>query len=167
MTRKLEELFDMPNADTEETNDSKEDTTESFDIVELNTAMKAVDKVDAALPLIRDIESSDIELDEIADLAKDTFTDLMDLGMNVEARHAGEIFNNASKMLDTALSAKTSKINKKLKMIDLQVKKATLDARIAKDKRDNSDQGDSIEDGTGVIMDRNALLDHILGKTEK
>ena len=35
-------------------------------------------------------------MDDIADLAKDTFKDLMDPGMNVEARFSGEIFNNAS-----------------------------------------------------------------------
>ena len=52
-------------------------------------------------------------MDDIAQLAQDTFKDLMDLGMNVEARFSGEIFNNASLMLDTALSAKNAKTQTK------------------------------------------------------
>ena len=125
---------------------------------DLTTALEAVDNIDAALPMIRDLETSDTELDEIASTAKDTFQDLMDLGMNVEARFAGEIFNNASKMLDTALSAKNNKINKKLKMIDLQLKKAQLDL-----KKRQSGEEDPVETD-GVVMDRNALLNEILGK---
>ena len=125
---------------------------------DLTTALEAVDKIDASLPMIRDLETSDTELDEIASTAKDTFQDLMDLGMNVEARFAGEIFNNASKMLDTALSAKNNKINKKLKMIDLQLKKAQLDL-----KKRQSGEEDPVETD-GVVMDRNALLNEILGK---
>ena len=82
----------------------------------------------------------------------------MDLGMNVEARFAGEIFNNASKMLDTALSAKNNKINKKLKMIDLQLKKAQLDL-----KKKQVGEHD-VEETEGVVMDRNQLLMEILGK---
>jgi hypothetical protein len=160
MTKKLEELFDVadvdPDVDTEEAVDAVQAITASAP--DLTTALEAVDKIDAALPMIRDLETSDTELDEIASTAKDTFQDLMDLGMNVEARFAGEIFNNASKMLDTALSAKNNKINKKLKMIDLQLKKAQLDL-----KKRQSGEEDPVETD-GVVMDRNALLNEILGK---
>ena len=160
MTKKLEELFDVadvdPDVDTEEAVDAVQAITASAP--DLTTALEAVDKIDAALPMIQDLETSDTELDEIASTAKDTFQDLMDLGMNVEARFAGEIFNNASKMLDTALSAKNNKINKKLKMIDLQLKKAQLDL-----KKRQSGEEDPVETD-GVVMDRNALLNEILGK---
>ena len=160
MTKKLEELFDVadvdPDVDTEEAVEAVQAITASAS--DLTTALEAVDKIDAALPMIRDLETSDTELDEIASTAKDTFQDLMDLGMNVEARFAGEIFNNASKMLDTALSAKNNKINKKLKMIDLQLKKAQLDL-----KKRQSGEEDPVETD-GVVMDRNALLNEILGK---
>ena len=160
MTKKLEELFDVadvdPDVDTEEAVEAVQAITASAP--DLTTALEAVDKIDAALPMIRDLETSDTELDEIASTAKDTFQDLMDLGMNVEASFAGEIFNNASKMLDTALSAKNNKINKKLKMIDLQLKKAQLDL-----KKRQSGEEDPVETD-GVVMDRNALLNEILGK---
>jgi hypothetical protein len=85
----------------------------------------------------------------------------MDLGMNVDSRFSGEIFSNASRMLDTALSAKSAKINKKLRMVDLQLKKATLDARLAKEA---SARGEDVEDGQGQSVDRNQLLMEILGR---
>ena len=165
MTKKLESLFDLADSDTEYQLDfSCEGVTTEIDNVRdlpvfKESAMGEVDKIDAALPTIRDLETSDAELDDIAATARKTFDDLMDLGMNVEARFSGEIFNNASRMLDTALTAKTNKINKKLKMVELQLKKATLDA---KNKQD--DPASVAADGEGVIMDRNALLNEILGK---
>jgi len=165
MTRKLEELFNVEVSEemplSKEENIKNIDTVTADDIPELQTAMANVDKIDAALPSVRELDTSDKEMDEIADLAKDTFKDLMDLGMNVEARFSGEIFNNASRMLDTALSAKQHKVNKKLRMVDLQIKKATLDAKLAKQARDN---GDDLEDGQGHAIDRTQLLQEILGR---
>jgi len=165
MTKKLEELFnvevneDMPLTKEENTKIVEDVTAE--DIPELQTAMANVDKIDAALPSVRELGTSDAEMDDIASLAKDTFKDLMDLGMNVEARFSGEIFNNASRMLDTALSAKQHKVNKKLRIVDLQIKKATLDAKLAKQAHD---RGDDMEDGQGHAIDRTQLLQEILGR---
>jgi len=164
MTKKLEELFDMEPADS--TDISEEDNAKvvektADDIPQLQTAMTNIEKIDAALPSVRDLESSDHEMDEIAQLAQDTFKDLMDLGMNVEARFSGEIFNNASRMLDTALNAKAHKVNKKLKMVDLQLKKANLDARL---QQHAAARGEDTEDGEGQLVDRTALLQEILGR---
>lgn len=167
MTKKLEELFDMDPANqpnlTEEENSEVVETT-ADDIPQLQTAMTNIEKIDAALPSVRDLESSDQEMDEIAQIAQDTFKDLMDLGMNVEARFSGEIFNNASRMLDTALSAKAHKVNKKLKMVDLQLKKANLDARL---QQHAVARGEDTEDGEGQVLDRNEMLMEILGRNTK
>ena len=157
MTKKLEDLFDLPDAE-----DIKQEDSETTEVVvkKLEAALKDVDKVDAALPTVRDLETSDEELDEIAETAKNTFNDLMDLGMNVEARYSGDVFNNASRMLETALTAKTNKINKKLKMVELQIKKAQLDL-----KQREGGYEESI-DGDGIVIDRNALMREILGRKE-
>ena len=64
-------------------------------------------------------------------------------------------------MLDTALSAKQHKVNKKLRIVDLQIKKATLDAKLAKQAHD---RGDDMEDGQGHAIDRTQLLQEILGR---
>jgi len=67
-------------------------------------------------------------------------------------------------MLNHAITAKTAKLNKKLKMIDLQLKKATLDQRQAKvdEKIDNIPLGD-----VGQTLDRNELLRLLSGKTSQ
>jgi hypothetical protein len=165
MTKKLEQLFDLPDSNepdlTQEENSAVVETVTAKDLPEIQTALSTVDKIDAALPSVRELDTSDKEMDDIAVLAQDTFKDLMDLGMNVEARFSGEIFSNAARMLDTALSAKSAKINKKLRMVDLQLKKATLDARLAKEAKAN---GEDTEDGEGQAVDRNQLLMEILGR---
>ena len=149
MTRKLEELFDLPrNEDGEE---EIAVDTQGQDIPNLTTALDSLDKIESALPAVKGLEASDGEMDELAKKASESFDDLMDLGMNVDSRYASEIFAVASSMLGHAITAKTAKLNKKLKMIDLQLKKAKLD-------QDLNDGNGPVKTGTGVVIDRNELL---------
>ena len=46
-------------------------------------------------------------------------------------------------------------------MVDLQIKKATLDAKLAKQAYD---RGEDTEDGQGHAIDRTQLLQEILGR---
>lgn len=170
MTQKLQELFNLAPAD-ELINDTQTDTAESASntIEENKEIIAAVDdaisKIDAALPFVSDLDTSDNELDELSDLAKEKFKDLIDLGMNVEARFSGHILATAGTLLGHAITAKQAKIDKKLKMVDLQLKKANLDRMIRKDES-NTD-GEKLlgaEDANGVMLDRNELLKQILGK---
>lgn len=117
--------------------------------------LDVVEKVEQALPQVKGLEASDLEIDEIAGLAKESFNNLMDLGMQVDARFSAEIFSVASTMLGHALTAKTVKINKKLKMIDLQLKKADLDRKLAQTPKDKTEETPL---GSGTILDRNELL---------
>jgi hypothetical protein len=165
MTQKLEELFNLPPSDTtaEEAKTTIEENREIIEAVDT-----AIDKIDAALPYVNDLDTSDKELDDLSDLAKEKFQDLIDLGMNVEARFSGHILATAGTLLGHAITAKQAKLDKKLRMVDLQLKKARLDAQIAKDN--NKSDGDKIidaEDGRAVILDRNELLKQILGKSDK
>lgn len=164
MTRKLEELFNLP-ATTESA--SPEEIQQVFEEnKEVITAVdQAIDKIDAALPGVKDLASSDSELDELADLAKNSAKDLLDLGMQVEARFSGTIFQTAGTLLGHAITAKQAKLDKKLRMVQLQLQKAKFDHQVNKDAK--SGATDSIEnatDGQGVVLDRNALLAEILGK---
>jgi len=68
-------------------------------------------------------ELADKELNEVAQKAMDAYDDLMDLGMNVESRYSGRVFEVAGNMLKTNLDAKVAKLDKKLKMVELQLKK--------------------------------------------
>ena len=166
MTQKLEELFNLPPADSTTPEEAKSNIEENRAIIQ--EVDLAIDKIDAALPYVNDLDISDKELDDLSDLAKEKFQDLIDLGMNVEARFSGHILATAGTLLGHAITAKQAKLDKKLRMVDLQLKKARLDAQIAKDS--NKSDGDKIvdaEDGRAVILDRNELLKQILGKSDK
>ena len=166
MTQKLEELFNLPSADetTVETAETTiEENREMIEAVDL-----AIDKIDAALPYVNDLDTSDQELDELSKLAQDKFQDLIDLGMNVEARFSGHILATAGTLLGHAITAKQAKLDKKLKMVDLQLKKARLDMQIK--QAEEKDEGGKLldaEDGKGVVLDRNELLKQILGNNPK
>lgn len=153
MTRKLEELFDLP---SESVNDSQTAPPSKEELIEIDNA---IDKIEAALPLVRGLEASDHEMDDLATKAVDSYESLMDLGMQVDSRFASEILSVAGTMLGHAITAKTAKMNKKLKMIDLQLKKLKLD----QDKAKNSDDSVPSAVETGQVLDRNELLKRIIG----
>jgi len=162
MTKKLAELFDLPDldsADVVQPNEALKTITENRDIIE--QVDNAIDKIDTALPMVRYLTATDQELDELASLAKDRFQDLMDLGMNMDPRFAGVVLQSASTLLGHAITAKTAKIDKKLKMVQLQLQKARLDHQINKE----NPEGKPVE-GQGIVLDRNALLEQILQKNK-
>ena len=155
MTRKLEELFDLP--------PTEQDVDKSVPSIPENRQLLAdidatIDKIDDALPAVRGLEATDQEMDELAGLATGSYKDLMDLGMQVDSRFASEIFSVASNMLGHAITAKTAKLDKKLKMIDLQLKKMRLDQQAAKD----SDGEETIPTAQGMVLSRNDLLERII-----
>ena len=118
-------------------------------------AITTLEKLENSLPQVKGLESSDSELDELSSMAISSYKDLMDLGFEVEPRFSSEIFNSASSMLGHALTAKTAKINAKLKQLDLQLKKAQLDVKIA----DKNKELDNIPEGeVGQSFDRNELI---------
>jgi hypothetical protein len=157
MTRKLEELFDLSPTQDEIDSAVPELPANRQTILALDDA---IDKIDAALPGVKGLETTDTEMDTLADLATSSYKDLMDLGMQVDSRFASEIFGVAGTMLGHAITAKTAKLDKKLKMIDLQLKKMRLDQT-----RPDEDSG-TTQNGTGVILNRNDLLERIIGKSK-
>jgi hypothetical protein len=159
MTKRLEELFDLPPS-TEEVETAVPSIAENRNIIQNLDA--AIDKIDAALPAVRGLESTDQEMDELAGLATSSYRDLMDLGMQVDSRFASEIFGVASNMLGHAITAKTAKLDKKLKMIDLQMKKMRLDQQ----QLDKDPEGAAAQQGQGHVLSRNELLERILGKNQ-
>ena len=163
MTKKLEELFDMPSstADLEET--VTDIAATQYSITEIDSA---IDKIDAALPGIRDLEASDGDMDSLALKATETFDDLMNLGMQVDSRYASEIFAVAGAMLGHALTAKTAKMNKKLKMIQLQLQKAKLDLDREK-KAGAEEDAPPGETAEGQVLSRNDLLERLIGSRDQ
>ena len=157
MTRRLEELFDLPPSSAE--SDTTEPDTVPATQIQLKEIDATIDKIDAALPAVRGLDASDAEMDDIATKAQETFDNLMDLGFNVDSRYASEIFAVAGTMLGHALTAKTAKLNKKLKMVELQMKKAKLDRDTAGDA--------PTQTAHGQVLSRNDLLEMIKGSKDQ
>ena len=157
MTKKLQELFEMPLSDVDAPNELQAPIAEEI----TKEAYSNLEKIENALPQVKGLEASDGEMDELALLATNSYKDLMDLGMQVDSRFASEIFNSASSMLGHAITAKTAKLNKKLKMIDLQLKKAQLDHKMS----EKTEELDNTPVGSGQALDRNELLKMLTAKT--
>ena len=156
MTKKLEELFQLSSNETEDKD--VELPLETKEVTE--TALNNLEKIENALPQVRGLEVADHEMDDLADLAKNSYKDLMDLGMQVDSRYSSEIFNVAGTMLGHAITAKTAKVQKKLKMIELQLKKAGLDQKLAA----KEEKIEATPIGEGKVLDRNEILKALLEK---
>jgi hypothetical protein len=152
MTKKLEELFNLNSEQSAEPiiEDQKPLHEE---VTSLDASFKAVQEITKSLPEIKELDNLDErELDDLAKKAETAYDDLMDLGMNVEIRYSGRIFEVAGTMMKNAIDAKSAKIDKKLKAIDLQLKKYKID-------KDNNEESGDVLNGVGfVITDRNELL---------
>jgi len=163
MTKSLEETFDIPpiKEALEAQAITKEEPVESTEItegenspVQILNALTIAEKIEHALATVSQLDNSDVEMDEIAQEALESYAELKDLAMNMSDAHSGRMMEVAATMLKTSLEAKEAKINRKLKTIDLQLKKMRMD-RLA---------GGGDEDGygdTGTEFDRNELLKHL------
>lgn len=154
MTKKLEEILNLP----ENKKTAKEEKSSKPSVEPFLRSMDEFDKISASLPQVKGLgEAADSEFDALAQRATDAYDDLMDLGMNVEARYSSRIFEVAGGMLKNAIDAKAAKIDKKLKMIELQLKKQKLD-------QDANLDGEVAVDipGSGyIVTDRNSLLEKL------
>jgi len=159
MTKKLEELFDLESQEQEKIVEETIPIAKHEEVKSLDDQYSAVQKIVQTLPAIQELENLDEkELDDLAKKAEQAYDDLMDLGMNVEVRYASRIFEVASSMMGNAITAKTNKIEKKLKSVDLQLKKLKID-------NDSGNDPNNVINGQGyVITDRNELLKKLSGK---
>ena len=162
MTKKLEELLNLPDSkeiidDAKQEDKKNKKQTAIIEQEETFDAMAEFDKISAALPAVKGLgQKADEELEEIAGKAMEAYDDLMDLGMNVESRYSGRVFEVAGSMLKTSLDAKVAKMDKKLKMIELQLKKEKQD-------KDSSPNEGMIEGEGYVVTDRNSLPERLKG----
>ena len=158
MTKKLEDLLNLPDAKEfiQEAEDKKSQAVAAQEASFRD--IEDLDKIAAALPSVKGLgDAADAELNEVANKAMQAYDDLMDLGMNVESRYSGRVFEVAGTMLKTNLDAKVAKMDKKLKMIELQLKKQKADA-------DTFSSPAGMSEGDGyVVTDRNSLLEKLKG----
>jgi hypothetical protein len=137
---KLEEAFGLPDMDS----------VNGTDHTEISKALATAQEIEKEFAKINAYDQHDAEMDELAGLAIQAHKDLQDLGMNVEIRHAGEIFSSSSQMLKIAVDAKNNKVEKKLKLLKLQMEKLRMDRAASQD--------DTTVEGTAIVLDRNEIL---------
>lgn len=173
MTKSLEETFNLPPLKTalkdeqdeavehhsiaEELEDISPDDNEPTKVLK---ALTVAEKIDHALTKVDQLEDSDNEMDHIAAEALEAYAELKDLAMNMSDAHSGRMMEVAAQMLRTSLDAKNAKIDRKLKTIDLQLKKMRMD-RLAGNSPGTPDAPEGIE------FDRNELLKHLHIDTEE
>ena len=157
--KNLEETFNLGSSDdTEETSDD----VSCYTSQNLNQALTTADAIAAQFREFRGRDVHDQEMDNIAQMALDSHTKLLELGMDVEIRHAAEIFSSSAQMLKIGLDARNSKVDKKLKLLKLQMDRMKLENASAGSA---PDPVDSI-DGNAVMLDRNQLLAEALAEME-
>lgn len=171
MSKKIEEVFNMSSPEEEQVPFVEDDET-GFDLAKMQETLDTADKIDQALPAVRDLETLDKDMDDYANQAMEAFRDLMDLGQNVEDRHAAPVFDSAAKMMTNAITAKTAKMDKKLKMIEMQMRKRKLDLEEKKvemqiAKMQDSDDGSGAIEGQAQEFDRSSLINDIMAKVKE
>tara|TARA_B100002019_G_scaffold265676_1_gene255386 strand:+ start:204 stop:725 length:522 start_codon:yes stop_codon:yes gene_type:complete len=168
MTKKLEEVFGFsPESDDENDNTELKDTTDAEVNIEpvvaeeIKSAQAVIDmasRIDTALPTVTDMAGAERELDKLADKAEGQSDRLMDLGFNVDDRNAGKVFEVAATLLKVSVDAKVSKLEKKLKMVELQLRKAKLD------QSDDNEETNVIDADSTTLANRNELVQAILNR---
>ena len=161
MTKKLEELLNLPDS-KEIISEAQNKTKAKAAVVEQTDTFRDIaefDKIASALPSVKGLgEKADAELNDIAGRALQSYEDLMDLGMNVESRYSGRVFETAGGLLKTSLDAKVAKLNNKLKVVELQLKKQKMD-----NDSTGPNDGDIVNGAGYVVTDRNSLLEKLKG----
>lgn len=153
MTKKLEELFNLPQEEEPVVTATE---VEAPPTISLEEKLEQFDKISAALPRVKGLgDVSDQELDALASKAETAYDDIMDLAMQVEPKYSARMFEVATGMLTAAITAKTNKIDKKLKMVELQLKKYAVDK-----KNGDQEQG-AIEAEGYIVADRNSILEKL------
>jgi hypothetical protein len=183
MTHKLEETFNLPpmisvddhtddddDDDFEYTSDDDQLSRNLIPIDEMESKLREINKIDSALGVVGNLEALDSDLDDYAKRAMDAFEDLLDLGKNVEDRHCASIFDSAAKMMGNALTAKTAKADRKLKVIQLQLQQQKLELeekKLALKKVNPSSDDESEESAQVHTMSRNDLLTELMNKMKE
>ena len=158
MTKQLEETFDLPEANPI----TVEATKSLMEILQdENIPDDVKDKVDAALKQVSGL-NDDSEIDDLIKCAKDSYKELMDAGNNMDPRFSGKLFEVAASMLKNAIDLQVHKNDRKLRVVDMQIKKKRLDMQ-----KDALNNNNSIP-GQARVVDRNELIkQHKQAKTDK
>lgn len=158
MTKHLEEVFNLEPEQPEIAVQNKS-LMDMLSDDEMPDHIK--DKIDAALGQIKGL-TDDTEIDDLIKSAKESYKDLMDAGNNMDPRFSGKLFEVAASLLSHAITAQVHKNDRKLRVVDMQIKKQRLDMQ-----KEAQNGGNSMP-GQARVVDRNELLkQHKQPKSDK
>lgn len=146
--KKLEELLNLPPMPRNEV--EEDDSLPAVSQADIAGMLTLDEQVTQSLASISDLNEHDQEMDRIAKEAMSSYQDFKDFGMNSSDIHAAKILDTATSMLRVALDAKNSKIDRKLRTLDQQLKKLRLDQQAARQ--------DDEQNGRNQEFDRDQLL---------
>ena len=155
MNKKLENLFNLPEVESEPLTVEETQT----EIMELKSSLDMSKRIDAALDEVKDISETERALDDLAKKAEEAFDQLMVLGSNMDDRNSGKIFEVASTMLKNAVDAKTAKLEKKLRIVELQMRKEKMDRDASNKAGPNGPVVDAV-----MVTDRNSIIQEMMKK---
>lgn len=176
--KKLNDVFNLPDDDdVPETNetayegDKQSNNTITYDLSEFEPVISKATEISRQ---IRDTENVDKDFDDLSKRSMEVFELLVDIGQNIEDKHVSDIFDVASKMMTNSISAKSQKMERKLKSINLEIQnyKASIeqqkfDQKI-KEKSNNGDDSKVIDgDSKSIAISREDLIQQILNQKDK
>jgi hypothetical protein len=156
MTNSIDDALGLPRLSELLQKQSNQEISQQIE--SLPETIENINKLEKAVSTIEsELADHDQEMDELAKIALDDYKKLMDLGFNTEARIAGSIFEPAVNVLRLVMDSKNAKIDKKLRLMRLQLDKE----RIIKSQ--SSEDFSKAEEGM-IIADRNAILEALKNK---
>lgn len=159
MLKKLEDVLNIENMgelSSETENDPNETEKESHtNIINTDETKQMIDQaeeLDNILSNITGLDQHDVEMDDIVSKAMTTYEELVHLGRNSPVMYSCKVYEVAGNLLKTAMDARDSKLSKKMKLIDMKLKKLKIDTDANKKNNDESDDD-------GSTLTRNDILE--------
>lgn len=159
MSRKLEDLINIPPiSEMQAAIERSEELSVAIDNSGVTFTLN--DKLEAALPIVADIMAHDNEMDDIAGRALSSYNELCNMADNTPAMYSGKIYEVAANMLRTAMDAREAKLQKKLRIVEMQLKKLRID-------KVKDESGESVTTNSNSnVFDRNELLELLKPKKD-
>lgn len=177
--KKLNDVFNLPeeddDSDIDETVDIDHKETDNETITyNIEDFKPVISKANEISREIRDTENIDKDFDELSKRSMEVFELLVDIGQNIEDKHVSDIFDVASKMMTNSISAKTHKMERKLKAINLEIQnhkadieQQKLDQKI-KERAARGDDSKPIDgDSERILVSREDLIRQIIKEKDK
>lgn len=164
MTKQIEDVLNLPRLEDalkEMGVDVHADQVEVND-AEVEKFSRALENGHALEASLRDPDGTiehAAEMDTIYDAAMRAHKDTLDVGFNVEAKHASSYLGPSATFLDLALKAANSKNDSRLKALKLRMEREKLDHDLKKNQEEGVIEGETPV--PGKPMDRNELMKSI------